>query len=139
MRTCSFFTLLYVGRTYERLVYTWYRNIFRMIAELIVFLAANVKKGIWWKKYQKITANRQRQNSVTVGNLIANKINTMLLLSNHQAWRQSAATSVVVSNTLDALSILRWRLCCHCCCLCAHLPRSRHLSPTASVVVSDTG
>ena len=41
MRTCIFFTLLYVGDTYVRLVYTWYKNIFLMIAVLIVFHAAN--------------------------------------------------------------------------------------------------
>ena len=46
MRTRSFFTLLYVGGTYARLVYTWYKNIFRMIAVLIVFHAANKKKVI---------------------------------------------------------------------------------------------
>ena len=46
MRTRSFFTLLYLGGTYARLVYTWYRNIFRMIAVLIVCIAANRKKGI---------------------------------------------------------------------------------------------
>ena len=44
MRTCSFFTLLYVGGKYARLVYTWYKNIFFMIAVLIVFLAVNEKK-----------------------------------------------------------------------------------------------
>ena len=30
--------------TYARLVYTWYKNIFRMIAVMIVFLAVNEKK-----------------------------------------------------------------------------------------------
>ena len=43
MRTRSFFTLLYVGGTYERLVCTWYKNIFYMIAILIVYLAENNK------------------------------------------------------------------------------------------------
>ena len=46
MRTCSFLTLLHVGGTYARLVYNWYKNIFRMIAVLIVFHAANGGKGI---------------------------------------------------------------------------------------------
>ena len=46
MRTRGFFTLLYVGGKYARLVYTWYKNIFRMISVLIVFLAANEKKVI---------------------------------------------------------------------------------------------
>ena len=44
MRTCSFFTLLYVGVTYARLVFTWYKTIFRKIAVFIVFHAANGKK-----------------------------------------------------------------------------------------------
>ena len=38
------FTFLYVAVTYARLVYTWYKNIFRMIAVLIVFIAVNKKK-----------------------------------------------------------------------------------------------
>ena len=38
------FTLLYVGGTYVRLVYSWYQNIFHVIAVLIVFHAANEKK-----------------------------------------------------------------------------------------------
>ena len=44
MRTRSSFTLLYVGGTYAGLVYTWYKNIFYMIAVLIVFLSVNEKK-----------------------------------------------------------------------------------------------
>ena len=39
-----FFTIVYVGGLYARLVYTWYKNIFRMIAVLVVFLAVNKKK-----------------------------------------------------------------------------------------------
>ena len=46
MRTRSFLTLMYVGGTYTRLVYIWYKNIFRMIAVLIVFHAANGGKVI---------------------------------------------------------------------------------------------
>ena len=46
IQTSSLFTILYVGGTYERLVYTWYKNVFRMIALLIVFLEANKKKRI---------------------------------------------------------------------------------------------
>ena len=41
IRTCSFFALLYVEGTYARLVYTCYKNIFHMIAVLVVFLASN--------------------------------------------------------------------------------------------------
>ena len=40
MRT-RIFTLLYIGGTYARLVYTWYKNVFYMIVVLIVYLAAN--------------------------------------------------------------------------------------------------
>ena len=43
MRT-RFFSLLYVGGTYKRLVFTCYKNIFYMIAVLILFYAGNRKK-----------------------------------------------------------------------------------------------
>ena len=43
MRTCSFLTLLYIGGTYARLLYTWYTNIFHMIAVLIIFLSVGEK------------------------------------------------------------------------------------------------
>ena len=46
VRTRSFFTVLYVGGTYARLVYTWYKNICYMIAVIIVFLTANMGKGM---------------------------------------------------------------------------------------------
>ena len=49
MRNSSFLTFLYIGGTYARLVYTWYKNIFHVIAVLIVFLAVNENKVIWWK------------------------------------------------------------------------------------------
>ena len=80
------------------------------------------KKIIWWKQYQNKTANRQRQNSVTFSNPIARKINTPLLLPIHWACRQPAAASVVVSDPLDASSILRQCLCYRCCSLCYNLP-----------------
>ena len=112
MRTRGFFTLLYVEGTYERLVYTWYKNIFRMIAVLIFSLAVNRKKGIWWKKYQNETATRQRQDSVTVSGTIARKINTLSSFPIHWGRPQSAAASVVVYDTLDASHILRWNLRC---------------------------
>ena len=35
-----------IGGTYARLVYTWYKNIFHIIAVLIVFLAANEKRNM---------------------------------------------------------------------------------------------
>ena len=46
MITRSFLTLLYVGGTYARLVYIWYKNIFRMVAVLIFFHAANEEKKV---------------------------------------------------------------------------------------------
>ena len=49
MTTSSFLTLLYVGGTYERLVYIWFRNIFCMIAVLIVFHTANKKSNLMKK------------------------------------------------------------------------------------------
>ena len=70
------FNLLYVGGTHERLVYTWYKHIFCMIAVLIVLFEANKKEEIWWKQYQNETATRKKQDSVTVSNAIARKINT---------------------------------------------------------------
>ena len=45
MRTRSFFTLLFVGGTFTRLVYIWYKKIFPVIAVLIVFYAANREKN----------------------------------------------------------------------------------------------
>ena len=66
MRTCSFFTLMYVGGTYAH-----------MITVLIVFIVFNGGKVIWWKKYQNDTAMRQRQDSDTVSDTIASKINTL--------------------------------------------------------------
>ena len=45
MRTCSFFIPLYLGGKYARLVYTWYKNIFYMIALLIIYLAARYKNN----------------------------------------------------------------------------------------------
>ena len=105
------------------------------------------KKGIWWKQYQNETATRQRQDSVTVSKLKVRKINTPLLLPIHYTRHRSAAASVVVFDTLDALSILRRRICCPCCSLCNYLPPRTppllyihwvlRLTPTASVVVSD--
>ena len=44
IRTRGLFTLIYVGGTYARLVYTWYKNVFCMISVLMVYLAANKKK-----------------------------------------------------------------------------------------------
>ena len=60
MRTGSFFTPLYVGDTYTRLVYTLYKTIFRMIAVLIVFLAVNEKRNTI-----KIISNRDSDETET--------------------------------------------------------------------------
>ena len=53
MRNGSFFTFLYVRVAYTRLVYNWYKNILRIIAVLIVFLAVNGKKRNMMKKISK--------------------------------------------------------------------------------------
>ena len=53
------FTLLYVGGTYAKLVYTWYKNIFRMIEVLILFYAANGAKMNLMKKNHNKTGTRQ--------------------------------------------------------------------------------
>ena len=45
-----------------------------MVAVLIVFLAANEKKESDKKQHQNETATRQRQDSVTISNTIARKI-----------------------------------------------------------------
>ena len=120
-----------------------------MIVVLIVFHAENQKKGIWWKQYHNETVTRQRQDSVTVRNLKARKINTPLSLPIHQACCLSDTAFVVVFNPLDASSILRRIIRCRCCYLCAHLPPltppslsyitwACRLSPAASIIVSDS-
>ena len=149
MITCSFLTLLYVGDIYDRLVYTRYKHIFRTIAVLMVFFAVNPEKWIWWKQYQNETATIKRRQSVTTRNEITRKMNTILLLPIYSARCQSAAASVVVSDTLDALYILRRCLCCYSCSLCAYLPlttpplwsyipRVCSLTPAAYVVASNS-
>ena len=126
------------------LVYTGYKHILCMIEVLIVFLAMNKNNGTQWKNYQNETATRQRQDSVTVSNAIARKMNTLLSLPIHLGRHQAAAASVVVSDPLYASSILR-----NCCSLCARLPPltppsssyipwARCVSLAASIVVSYT-
>ena len=80
------------------------------------------KKGIWWKKNQNKTSTRQIRDSVTVRNLKARKINTLFSLPIQKSWRRYAATSVVVFDFLDALSILRQRIYCCYCIIRSHLP-----------------
>ena len=53
--------------------------------------------------------------------MISGKIDTPLSLHIHRDC-QPAAASVFVSDTLNALSILRWRLCCSCSSICVHVP-----------------
>ena len=59
---------MYVGGTYARLVYSWYQNIFHVIAVLIVFHAANEKtrKETILKKDSK--SRKEDQNVVVVAN-----------------------------------------------------------------------
>ena len=64
MRNRGFFTLLYVGGTYARLVYTWCKNIFHMIAVLIVFLDVNGEKKESDKNNTKMRQRRDRDKTV---------------------------------------------------------------------------
>ena len=57
VRTSSSFTLLYIRGAYARLVYTWYKNIVRMIAVLIVFIELKERKEYDGKNIK----TRQRQ------------------------------------------------------------------------------
>ena len=52
-----------MGGEYARLVYTWYKNIFRMIAVLIAFLAVNREKVIRLKQY-KMRQQLERDKTV---------------------------------------------------------------------------
>ena len=79
------------------------------------------------KKYQNETARRQIRDSAIVRDAIARKIDTPFSLPIHRAHRRDAAASIIVSDPLDASSILcrrlrylvivfmlvflRWRLC----------------------------
>ena len=76
-----------------------------MIAVLIVFIAVNKKKESDEKNQNK-TATRQILDGVTVNDTMVRKIDTPLTLTIHQACCRAPAASVVVSNTLEALSIL---------------------------------
>ena len=59
---------MYVGGKYARLVYSWYQNIFHVIAVLIVFHAANEQN--WKKKIlkQDSKSRKEDQNVVVVAN-----------------------------------------------------------------------
>ena len=58
------FTFLYVRGKYARLVYTWYKNIFCMIAVLIVFLAVNEEKKEYDENNIKTRQRRDRYDTV---------------------------------------------------------------------------
>ena len=75
-REIVFLSLLYVGGTYSRLVYTWYKNNFPHDCSTDNLSCREWKKGIWWKQYQNDTATKQRRDSVTVSDAIASKIDT---------------------------------------------------------------
>ena len=75
MITRSFFTLLYLGGTYARLVYTWYKKILHDCSTDGIS-CSKWKQGICWKKYQNETAKIQREETVTVSDVIAGIINT---------------------------------------------------------------
>ena len=70
-----------------------------MIAVLIVFLAANGGKVIWWKTYQNMTATRQRRDSVTGRDTIARKIDTQnnKAGTGHRQDRDEISTTVITA------------------------------------------
>ena len=80
------------------------------------------------KQYQNETATRQIQDSFTISNLKARKINTPLSLPIHQDRCQYSAASVVVFDSLYAFSILCQiiRCCCFIFVLVFLLRRLRH-------------
>ena len=74
-------------------MYSWYQNIFHVIAVLIVFYAANEKNRT--KTILKQESNsKQRQDIVPVSNLKARKIKTLLSLPIHLAHHRFAAAAV---------------------------------------------
>ena len=90
---------MYVGVTYARLVYSWYQNIFLVIAVLIVFHAANKKNSM--KTILKQDSNsRQMQDIVPVSNL--NQGISTLCCSCQSTW--------LIINSLPLL-LLRCRCC----------------------------
>ena len=64
MRTRSFFTLLYVGGAYAKLVYTWCKNILHVIAVLIVFCVVNQRIKESDEKNIKTKQRRDRDKTV---------------------------------------------------------------------------
>ena len=103
---------MYVGGTYTRLVYSWYQNIFHVIAVLIEFHAANEKSQMKTILKQDSTS-KQRQYIVPVSNLKARKIKTLLSLPIHLAHHRFAAASVapLLLNCCSAVALLS--LCFH--------------------------
>ena len=94
-QSSQFFSLLYVGGTYARLVYNWYRNIFHAFAVLIVFHAANEKTG---RKQDK----KREQNK-------GRKIETLLSSPIHLAHHCSTVEPVSLSCHTDIATL---SLCC---------------------------
>ena len=83
MKTRVFYSPVRRG-TCARLVHTWYRNIFHMIAVLIVFLAVNQKKRNPNKTISTRDRKKQIQDSGTISDKIARKIDTQSLLPIHK-------------------------------------------------------
>ena len=92
-----------------------------MIAGVLVFIAVKGGKRNPIKKNQNKTETEQRQESATVSNAIARKMNTPLSLSIQMVERPPDAASVVVYDPIDTSYILCRRLRCCCSCLCDHL------------------
>ena len=69
---------------------------------MIVFLAANEEKLIWWKQYQNETATTQQQDTVTINDAVARKIDTQnnITRAGHQRDKEErATTSTTAQNT----------------------------------------
>ena len=98
-------------------MYSWYQNIFHVIAVLIVFHAENQKNRM--KKILKQDSNsRQRQDIVSVSNLKARKMKTLLSLT--ITWIIIDSLSLLLLHCRSAVAplSLRCRCCCRCCCSC---------------------
>ena len=114
-------------------MYSWYQNIFHVIAVLIVFFAANEKNGE--KKLKQDSNSRQRQDIVPVCNMKARKIKTIFLLPIHLAHHPiaDAAVAPLLLSCRAAISLLSIRYCSdvslllslllslrNCSCYCLH-------------------
>ena len=103
-------------------MYSWYQNIFHVLAVLIVFHAANKKNRT--KTILKQDSNSiQRRGIVPVSKMKARKIKTFLPLPIHLDRHPIAAAAVAplsrrCPTAVAPLSLLL--LCCRFCCSCCY-------------------